>query len=65
MTAARTTRKIDRSRSYRSQRSAAAAVAEYIHELSNRHAGARRRGAGGRRDLITQDARQALGAPGR
>jgi hypothetical protein len=41
MNDARTTREIDSSRSLRSERHAAALVAQYIHEHSNRHAGAR------------------------
>jgi hypothetical protein len=68
---ARATRRVASPRSVRAQRSAAAAVAEYIHELSGRHAGAQSGDAGDRRpragsrisasDLIAQGARQALG----
>jgi hypothetical protein len=45
MNDARTTRRIDSARGLRAQRGAEAAVAQYIHELSVRHAGT---GSGGR-----------------
>jgi hypothetical protein len=44
MNAPRTTREIDSLKPLRAQRRAAALVAEYIHELSERHAAERRRG---------------------
>ena len=49
MDAARTTQQIDSPRSFRAQRGAAAVVAQYIHELSDRHAVTRRGNSGARK----------------
>jgi hypothetical protein len=63
MNDARTTQRIDSARGLRAQRGAEAAVAQYIHELSVRHAGA---GSGGRaaghprRENGADEAREAL-----
>jgi hypothetical protein len=70
---ARTTRRNGSPSWVRAQRSAAAAVAEYVHERSERHADTGGRRAGGRRqqsnslakDPITQDAKEAPGAQNR
>jgi hypothetical protein len=75
MNAARTTQQIDSPGSLRDQRGAAAVVAQYIHDLSDRHAGAWRE-SGGRRaapntdgvdhdsepELTAQEARDTVGA---
>jgi hypothetical protein len=68
----RRTPEIDSPRLPRAERRAAALVAEYIHELSDRHARTRRGEPGGRRqqpgsaihtkDLTPREAREALGA---
>ena len=76
MNAARPTQQIDSPGSLRAQRGAAAVVAQYIHELSDRHAGTWRESPGDRRaapntdaadhdsetDLTAQEGRDTFGA---
>ncbi len=61
MNRSRTNRGLPPPRSLRSERGAAAAVAQYIHDLSARHAGTKtRRSPEEARTLAAQRAREAL-----